>query len=70
MLAKYSRWSAAELDDQLAAVGLSIGFPKPALEPRLSADVAQIGTQPVDVDRRAGEQEYLGTGRVHRGGRC
>ena len=56
----------AELDEQLAAVGLPRRLLEPALEPRLPADLLQVAAHPLDVDRGAGDQEDFRGGLVHR----
>ncbi len=59
--------TAAELDDQLAAVGGAPGLLQAPRKPRLPADVGQIAAHALDVDRRAGDQEDGGSGLVHWG---
>ena len=58
--------AAAELDDQLAAVGLAVRLLQTALQPRLAADIAQVAAHPLEVDRRARDQEDGWTCLVHR----
>ena len=58
--------TAAELDQQLAAVGLAVGLAAGAAQPRLSADVLQVAAHALEVDRGPGDQEDGGGGLVHR----
>ena len=61
--------TSAELEQEFAVTGLptrsALLFAQTKVQPRLPADILQVGTHPLDVDRRAGDQEDCRDGLVH-----
>jgi oligoendopeptidase F len=54
-----------ELDQHLAGVRL-LALLGPHCQPRFAANVSQVGREPFEVERGARDQEYRGSGLVHR----